>query len=351
MSGPGRPGAAAPPPDGLKVKVAVALPPELREMFFPAAHWSRLVDAYETTLVRGDHRDPEVVGALLAETGAQVLLSGWGTARLEDRVLAAAPDLRLLAHTGATVKPLVSEESWRRGVRVTQAGQAMAPGVAEAALAHTLALLHGLHRFDHAMRTGTPWEQAQLAPPRRELHGSTVGVVGASRTGRAYLTMVLALGANVLVHDPYLDDAEAAELGVRRCGLDELLRASRVVAVHAPVLPETHHLLGARELALLTDGAMLVNTARSWLVDQAALLAELRSGRIDAALDVYDEEPLPVDHPFRALPNALLVPHQAGGTLEARWRAADLLIEEIGRFGAGLPLRHEVTRDQLARMG
>lgn len=351
MSGPGQGNDATTRRDGRTVKVAVALPEQLREMFFPDAHWSRLVEAFETTVVRGDHRDPDVVGALLAETRAQVLLSGWGTARLEGRLLAAAPDLRLLAHTGATVKPLVSEESWQRGVRVTQAGQAMAPAVAEAALAHTLALLHGLHRFDHAMRSGTPWDRAQLAPPRRELHGSTVGVVGASRTGRAYIGMVRALGAKVLVHDPYLGDAQADELGVRQRGLDDLLRASRVVALHAPVLPETRHLLGARELALLADGALLVNTARSWLVEQAALLAELRSGRIDAALDVYDEEPLPVDHPFRALPNALLVPHQAGGTLEARWRAADLLIEEIGRFGAGLPLRHEVTRDQLSRMG
>ncbi|WP_020575580.1 hydroxyacid dehydrogenase [Actinopolymorpha alba] len=330
-------------------RVAVAVPVALREVFFPATTWSRLTDGFAVATIDGDHRDPAVVSALAAE--ADVLVTAWGNPPLSSDLLAAAPRLRLLAHLGATVKPYVTEASWARGVRVTQAGQAMAAAVAEASLAHTLALLHRIHRFDHAMRTGTPWAQAQAAPPRRELAASVVGVVGASRTGRAYIQMVRALGAEVVVFDPYLREDEAADLGVRRSGLDELLRGSTVVALHAPVLPETRHLLGARELALLPDEALLVNTARSWLVDEAALLAELVSGRIDAALDVYDEEPLPVDHPFRSLPNVLLVPHQAGGTLDARWRAGELIVAEIERFAAGHPLEHEVTVAMLDRMG
>jgi phosphoglycerate dehydrogenase-like enzyme len=129
------------------------------------------------------------------------------------------------------------------------------------------------------------------------------------------------------------------------------MRASKVVAVHAPVTPETRHLIGAAELALMPDEAVLVNTARSWLVDQDALLAELGRGRIDAGLDVYDEEPLPADHPFRALPNVLLVPHEAGGTLDARWRAGHIIADEVARFVAGEPLRHEVTEATVAIMG
>ena len=155
----------------------------------------------------------------------------------------------------------------------------------------------------------------------------------------------------VSVADPLLTDAEAAALGVRRTDLDTLLRTARVVVLHAPVLPETRHLIGARELALMPDGASLVNTARSWLVDETALLAELRTGRLDAAIDVYDAEPLPADHPLRGLRNVLLTPHEAAGTVEGWRRQGDIVLAEIARYRSGRPLQHEVTRADLDRMG
>ncbi|MEV6967612.1 NAD(P)-dependent oxidoreductase, partial [Hamadaea sp. NPDC051192] len=167
----------------------------------------------------------------------------------------------------------------------------------------------------------------------------------------AYVRLVRALGARVVVTDPYLGPAEAAELGVRVVPLDELLTGSRVVALHAPVLPETRGMLGVRELSLLQAGVVLVNTARSALVDMPALYRLVRTEHVDAALDVFDEEPLPVDHPLRGLPNVLLTPHEAGGTLEARRRAGEIVIGEITRFLGGRPLEHEVTPAALARMG
>ena len=128
---------------------------------------------------------------------------------------------------------------------------------------------------------------------------------------------------------------DAATLGVTRTSLDDLMTHSRVVALHAPVLPETRGMIGERELGLMPDGALLVNTARSSLVHRKKLLDELSSGRIDAALDVFDEEPLPADDPLRALPNVLLTPHEAGGTLEARRRAGEIVVAEVRRFLAG----------------
>lgn len=333
------------------VDIAVAASPQLRAMFFPDPLWSALsaLGPVRVPPDGADLADPAVLADLLA--GADVVVTGWGCAPLTARVLDAAPRLRLLAHTGASVKPFVTPESFARGVRVTQAGDAMAYAVGEQALALTLALLHQVHRFDHALRTGADWSAAKSAPPRRELRGAVVGVVGASRTGRAYLRLVRALGARVLVTDPYLSAAEARELGATLVGLDDLLRSARVVSLHAPVLPATVGLLGARELALLPAGALLVNTARSALVDSDALLAALRAGRIDAALDVFDEEPLPVDHPLRRLPNVLLTPHEAAGTVESRRRAGQIVIDEIDRFGRGEPLRHEVRPELLATTG
>ncbi|MGC4791802.1 hydroxyacid dehydrogenase [Micromonospora sp. DT178] len=331
--------------------IAVAASPEVRELFFDAEGWAALRRLGEVRLPADDADvgDKRALARLLGD--ADVVVTGWGTAPLTAEVLAAAPRLRLLAHTGASVKPFVTPASFARGVRVTQAGEAMAYAVGEQALALTLALLHQLHRFDHALRTGVDWGAAKVAPPRRELRGATVGVVGASRTGRAYLGLVRALGARVLVADPYLSDADAGVLGVERVDLDHLLARSLVVSLHAPVLPETVKMIGGRELALMPDGALLVNTARSALVDETALLAVLRSGRIDAALDVFDAEPLPMDHPFRRLPNVLLTPHEAAGTVESRRRAADIVIAEIDRFLRGEQLRHEVRPEHLDRTG
>ncbi|ASO20976.1 phosphoglycerate dehydrogenase-like enzyme [Actinoalloteichus hoggarensis] len=281
----------------------------------------------------------------------RVLITGWGAPVLDEVTLAAAPRLALVAHTGGTVKPFVTDAVWRRGIRVTQAGAAMAYPVGEVALAFTLALLHRIPRFDHALHAGAGWARAKAAPPRHELAAGRIGVVGASRTGREYIRLVRLLGATVTVADPYLTEAEAEQLGVRVATLDEVLAENRIVALHAPVLPETRHLLGPRELSLLPDGAGLVNTARSWLVDPVALLAELRSGRIDAAVDVFDDEPLAEDDPLRDLPNVLLTPHEAAGTVEARRRQGDLVIAEIERFHRGEPLRHEVTAADWHRIG
>ncbi|MER5334509.1 hydroxyacid dehydrogenase [Micromonospora sp. NPDC002717] len=337
-------------PGGHRPVTVVSVPATLRAQFFPDRVGDRLTTVTDATLV-DDHAalTRTDLAPLLAR--AEVLVTSWSVPRLDAALLDRAPALRLVAHTGASVKPFVTPEVFARGITVTQAGQGMARSVAEVALAFTLALLHQTPRFDHALRGGTTWSRAEQAPPRHEILGCPVGVVGASRTGRAYLELVRALGAETSVYDPTLTTADAAALGVRLVGLDELLAGSRIVALHAPTLPETRHLLGARELALLPDGAGLVNTARSWLVDEAALVVELSRGRIDAALDVFDEEPLPTGHPLRALANVLLTPHQAAGTVQGRRRQGEIVVDEIIRYVTGRPLAHAVTPEMLAHTG
>src|SRR5690606_15455205 len=138
--------------------------------------------------------------------------------------------------------------------------------------------------------------------------------------GRQYIAKVKALGAEVVVADPYLPDEDAVAMGVERVDLPDLMASCPIVAIHAPSTPETHHMIGRAELAAMPDGGFLINTARSWVVDQEALLAELQSGRLRAALDGYDQEPLPADHPFRSLPNVILTPHVAGASAQTNRR-------------------------------
>ncbi|MEU3654883.1 hydroxyacid dehydrogenase [Streptomyces sp. NPDC032161] len=336
-----------PDPATTRDRVVVAVPPRLREQFFAAEVWRELERAAELTVL-DHHRDRDAVAAALP--GARALITAWGAPRVDAGLLASADRLELVAHTGSAVAPYVTEDVFRRGISVTQAGDEMARPVAEVALAFTLALLHRVHRFDHALRGGAPWAAAGEAPPRHEIRGSDIGVIGASRTGRAYIALVRAMGARVSVTDPFLSEADAEELGVRSVPLETLLSRSRIVAVHAPVTEETHRMIGAAQLALMPDGAGLVNTARSWLVDEDALLAELSSGRLDAAIDVFDAEPLPVDHPLRSLPNVLLTPHQAAGTVECRRRLGASAVDEVLRLLAGRPPAHAVTVDALARL-
>lgn len=285
-----------------------------------------------------------------AETSAaRVVITSWGAVPFDAAVLQTLPQLQIVAHTGATIKPFATEELFDHGIRVTQAGAGMARSVAEVSLTFTLALLHRVPELHNGLRAGGWWDPSRSGV-QHEILDAPIAVIGASRTGRAYLELIRVLGAQPLLVDPTLDAEAAHALGAELVGLDEAMRRARIVAVHAPTLPETHHLIGRRELALMPDGAGLVNTARSWLVDEAALTDEVRSGRLSAAVDVFDEEPLAGDSPLRAIAGMLLTPHRAAGTREGRLRQGRIVADEIAAFAGGSPLEHEVDRSMLSTM-
>ncbi|MFK3677136.1 hydroxyacid dehydrogenase [Microbacterium sp. NPDC090218] len=286
-----------------------------------------------------------------AELGqARIVITSWGVGPFDAAVLAALPQLQLIAHTGATIKPFATDAVFDRGILVTQAGAGMARSVAEVSLTFTLALLHRVPEMHNALRETAGWWDADAVGVQREILGAPIAVIGASRTGRAYLELIRALGAEALLVDPTIDAEEAATLGAVLLPLDEALQRAQIVAVHAPTLPETHHLIGRRELALMRDGTGLVNTARSWLVDEVALIDEVRRGRLSAAVDVFDEEPFAADSPFRTLPGVLVTPHRAAGTSQGRLRQGRIVADELDAFAAGRPLMHTVSRDQLSSM-
>lgn len=327
----------------------LAMHPELTRGLLAEEHLARLRAVCEVPdcepLAAFD--DPRAE-ALLAR--AEVMLSGWGCPALGADVLARAPRLRLVAHAGGTVKNHVTAECFARGVRVASAAAANAVPVAEYALAAIL--LAGkrafrLQRLYAKLRAGRLWPRELPIPGNR---GRVIGIVGASRTGRRLVELLRPFDLHVLVYDPFLDAAGAAALGVELVGLDELLRRSDVVSLHAPEVPATRNLLDARRLGLLRDGAVLVNTARGALVDTAALVQELASGRIDAVLDVTEPEVLPADSPLYELPNVFLTPHVAGAIGGETARMVELALDEIERFVRGEPLAHEVRLEEWERI-
>jgi phosphoglycerate dehydrogenase-like enzyme len=282
-----------------------------------------------------------------AAADADVVLGHWGCPRLDGPALDGLPRLRLLAYAAGTVREVVTPEVWARGIAVTSAAAANAVPVAEYTLAAILFANKGV--FASRERLRDPDVRIRRPRPVGNL-GKRVGLIGASLVGRRVIELLAPFDLEVAVTDPYLTEDEAARLGVAKVELDELLATSAVVSIHAPDLPSTRDLVGAAELARLADGATLVNTARPALVDQDALEAELRTGRISAVLDVTEPEPLPADHPLLALPNVFVTPHVAGALGSELQRLADLSITEIERYAQGLPPLHPVVEADLERI-
>ncbi|MCQ9136546.1 hydroxyacid dehydrogenase [Streptomyces hilarionis] len=329
-------------------RVVFAMDPVHLPLLFPEPVMARLrrtADADPALVVR-DFSDPAAVAAL---ADAEVLVTGWGCPRLDGGVAASAPELRAVLHAAGSVRSLVGETLWERGVAVSSAVTGNAVPVAEYTLA--MILLAGKDVFAHRERYRRT--HAQPTPAQTAATGNlgrTVGVVGASRVGRRLLELLRPFDFDVLLHDPYVDAAEAAGLGARSVSLEDLLRRSDIVTLHAPDLPETHHLLDRARLALVRDGGMLVNTSRGALVDHAALTDELLAGRLHAVLDVTDPEPLPADSPLYRLPNVFLTPHVAGSLGNELERLGRIVVEELERLAAGLPLAHEVRHDDLTKV-
>jgi phosphoglycerate dehydrogenase-like enzyme len=282
--------------------------------------------------------------------GAAACVTGWGTPMLTSGLLARCPQLGLVAHTAGSIRRLIPNEAIERGLKVSHAAIHIGEAVAEFVLAEILLHLRRPDRHDEGMKAGAPWLELRRDHLGRLLGALHVGLVGAGYIGRLLIARLRPFGCRISVYDPFLAAARAAELGVEPVDLDSMLSDCDIVSLHAPVLPETRGMIGAAQLRKLRDGCFFINTARAALVDEPALLDELRTGRIDAMLDVFAEEPLPLDHPFRSLPNLRLAPHAAGHTADTYRRQGSSMVAEVGRFLAGEPLRHAVTPAMLATM-
>jgi phosphoglycerate dehydrogenase-like enzyme len=307
--------------------------------FFPEVVRARLGVVADWTHFNGREETPELREEIAR---ADALMTTWHSPFLRAEVFGAGARTRLIAHCGGELKARM-EESVLDLLTVANAPDPMAWGVAEMALAMTLMLVRRVPQYADEMRAGKSLTN-EYASVGESVRGRNVGLVGFGR-------MVAPLGVELLVADPFCTQESAAEHGARLVELDELLNSSSVVVLAAALTPETRGMLDARRLALIEDGAYLVNVARGGLIEMDALLTELRAGRLTAALDVTDPfEPLPADHELRRLSNVYLTPHVAAGGVEVREAMGAEAVEEVARFFSGEPLRNRVTREMLSRM-
>lgn len=278
---------------------------------------------------------------------ARVAITGWGTPRIDNELLERLPNLGLIAHSAGSVKHLVNEYTFERGIRVSTAAGANAVPVAQLTVGLMVTLLKQLPWIGEAYRRGDRDEIVRRKAVCRELQDMTIGLVSASRVGREVIKLLAGYPRlTIKLYDPFITETQARTLGVQLARLEDVCRCE-VVSIHAPNIPQTRHMFNAQTLALLPDHAVLINTARGAILDEAALVAELNRRPLYVALDVTDPEPPVPDSPLRTAPNVLLTPHIAGAMAQAKHDMGQVAIEETIRFLKGESLWNEITREML----
>ena len=248
-----------------------------------------------------------------------------------------APDLKMIGVCRGGPVNIDLKAATEAGVLVSYAPGRNAQAAAEFAIALMLAAMRRITRGNSDLHNGI-WRGDFYSYEKTgiEICGSTVGLIGYGAIGRIVAKILIAMGANVIVFDPYTDKTVMEADGVESVELDYLLKNSSVVSLHARLTSESRNILNAENMKLLPEGAVIVNSARGGLMDYKPLPDLLRSGRIGAiALDVYDIEPPPSDWPLLGIENVVLAPHLAGATKQTAWRAANIICDEIKLFLEG----------------
>lgn len=291
--------------------------------------------AIETLRERYEVRyDPELVERrsellpLLARTRALVVRN---RTRVDEELLAAAPQLRAVGRLGVGLDNIDLEACERRGIAVLPATGANAVSVAEYVVAALLVLRRGRVFLDSERMLDGAWPRQELVG--REVAGMRLGLIGFGGIARMVADRVRPLGVEIVAHDPFLPPDDAAwQQASRAEDLGDLLAGCDAVSVHVPATPATRHLLDAAALALLPPDAIVVNTSRGGIVDEVALCEALRAGRLGgAALDVFETEPLDAQAAarFAGVPNLVLSPHVAGVTVESNVAVSELVADRV----------------------
>ncbi len=325
-----------------KPVVALALADSLCKVMFAPEDLDRLKQAAK---VMGPPESGAIEHVIPLLADAVVAITGWGSPRFDSQLLKHAPRLRLVAYSAGSIKGVATDAMFDRGIQITTAAAANAAPVAETTVAMMVIMLK---RIRWLIESRGGWELRQVISPIRELRDLSVGIIGASRVGREVIRLLKSYPRlSVRVYDPYLSDADAKEMRVERATLEQTC-ACDVVSVHAPQIPQTRHMLNARTLALLPDHALVINTSRGSLIDEDALVAEVRRRPLYVYLDVTDPEPPAADSALRCEKNIVITPHVAGAMNQARRDMGRIAIDQTLAFLRGESLQHAVTRQMLA---
>lgn len=279
--------------------------------------------------------------------GKDVCITGWGNLKFTEEVLEKAANLKIVAHTGGTVAPIVSDNLYDKGVKVISGNLYYAESVAEGVIAYILAALRDIPHYANIMKEGG-WKT-----PDYYIEGlldQTVGLVGFGTITKFVIKMLKPYRAKIKVFSKHLRDDVLEEYGIEKASLEEIFTTCKIISIHSAKRPDTFRMVNKRLLEMIPDGALLVNTARGSIIDEEAMIEELEKGRFKAILDVFEQEPLPVDSKLRKLNNVILIPHMAGPTVDRRKYVTLGLVDDIKAYFNGKTMKNEISREYAAYM-
>ena len=284
---------------------------------------------------------------------ADALITTWDSPYLSAETMRKMKSVKVIVHCGGEVKKRFEKSLFSKLV-IVNTPEPMARPTAELGAAFLLYAARNVDYYRDALRRKSNRIYSEVhttGGADESLLGREVGMIGCGRIGRALIDMLRGFDVRWRVHDPFACKELAADLPVQFDSLNGVLKWSSLLVLTAAATDKTRHLLNRERLAMLPDGAVVINIARGSLIDLPALTKEVRSGRLRCALDVTDpDEPLAVDHPLRTLPGAIVTPHVGGGGPHTRGAMADAAMNELERFFGGEAVQHRVTTDMLSRM-
>lgn len=307
---------------------------------------SPLCDALRFELIERPVLGADALHGALQDVDAVLVRSA---TRITREALSAARRLKAIGRAGVGVDTIDVEAATRHAIAVFSAPGGNTISAAELTFALMLALARRIPEADRSMRAG---EWTRTAFTGVELHSKILGLVGAGRIGGEVARRARAFGMRVIAFDPFLDSERARILDVQSLSFDAVLAQADVISVHVPLTNGTAGLIGAAELARMKRGALLLNVARGGVVDETALRDALDRGQLGgAALDVFEKEPLPADHPLRVMPNVILTPHLGASTAEAQRRVALEIADAVRDALIDGDISRAVNRDALEEDG
>lgn len=326
-----------------KTKVGVTIPVEARANLFSPEDVERL-NGMAHVIWTDSSEQLSVQAAIELLADCEIGVGSWGTPWPDEEMVNACPELRLWVHAAGSVRHMIGPHLAGKDIKIASCAPAIAENVAEITLGQ---LIIGLKRtLENAAnnRSGRSGKPANT----KALGASTIGVIGASQVGRRVIRNLKPFGPRILLYDPFVSEEEAQDLGViLYTDLAQMCGQSDAVTLHAPALPSTEKMLGAKEFQAMPDDGVFVNTARGLSVDEAALIGELEKGRLFAFLDVSSPEPAADDSPFRKLPNVIYTSHLAGG---GDFKIGKQATDDIERYLKGESPMMVVTADMMDRV-
>jgi glyoxylate reductase len=257
--------------------------------------------------------------------------------KIDAEVFNAAPKLKIVTQLAVGFDNIDIAEATKRGIYVTNTPEVLTDTTADFAWALLMAVARRVVEADKYVRTGqwkVSWHPAMLAG--RDIHGATIGIVGAGRIGYAVAKRAKGFDMKILFYDVVPRPEIEKDLGAEKVDMDTLLKESDFVSIHVPLMKETHHLINAEKFKLMKKTAYIINNSRGPVVDEKALYEALKKGQIaGAGLDVFEQEPTPLDNPLLKLDNMVVAPHISSASLETRSKMAEMVAENLVAFFQG----------------